>query len=72
MGSLSAGQTNTETGFTGGSTPNQTGGFTYFRNRWYDPRTGRFLTNPQIAPITPRSLSGSGRSGGTADSGPRS
>lgn len=36
------------TGFAGGSTPNQTGGFTYFRNRWYDPQTGRFLTQDPI------------------------
>ncbi len=48
VGNVSAGATNTETGFTGGSTPNQTGGFTYFRNRWYDPRTGRFLTQDPI------------------------
>jgi RHS repeat-associated protein len=38
----------TETGFTGASTPNQTGGFTYLRNRWYDPQTGRFLTQDPI------------------------
>jgi RHS repeat-associated protein len=40
--------TNAETGFTGASTPNQTGGFTYLRNRWYDPQTGRFLTQDPI------------------------
>jgi len=40
--------TNTQTGFTGASTPNQTGGFTYLRNRWYDPATGRFLTQDPI------------------------
>lgn len=39
---------NTETGFTGASTPNQTGGFTYLRNRWYDGQTGRFLTQDPI------------------------
>ena len=39
---------NTETGRTGASTPNQTGGFTYLRNRWYDPATGRFLTQDPI------------------------
>jgi RHS repeat-associated protein len=43
-----AGGTNTETGFTGASTPNSTGGFTYLRNRWYDPQTGRFLTQDPI------------------------
>ena len=43
-----AGSTNTETGFTGASTPNQTGGFTYLRNRWYDPQSGRFLTQDPI------------------------
>lgn len=35
-------------GFAGGSTPNPGGGFTYFRNRWYDPATGRFLTQDPI------------------------
>lgn len=44
----SGGSTNTETGFTGASTPNQTGGFAYLRNRWYDPATGRFLTQDPI------------------------
>ncbi len=44
----SGGSTNTETGFTGASTPNQTGGFVYLRNRWYDPQTGRFLTQDPI------------------------
>jgi RHS repeat-associated protein len=39
---------NPETGFTGASTPNQTGGFTYLRNRWYDPQSGRFLTQDPI------------------------
>ena len=38
----------TETGLTGASTPNQTGGFVYLRNRWYDPQTGRFLTQDPI------------------------
>jgi len=42
------GNVNTQTGFTGASTPNQTGGFTYLRNRWYDPATGRFLTQDPI------------------------
>jgi RHS repeat-associated protein len=41
-------QTNTQTGFTGASTPTATGGFTYLRNRWYDPATGRFLTQDPI------------------------
>jgi RHS repeat-associated protein len=44
----SGSSSNTETGFTGASTPNQTGGFTYLRNRWYDPATGRFLTQDPI------------------------
>jgi RHS repeat-associated protein len=44
----SGGATNTETGFTGASTPNATGGFVYLRNRWYDPQTGRFLTQDPI------------------------
>jgi RHS repeat-associated protein len=39
---------NTQTGFTGASTPTSTGGFTYLRNRWYDPATGRFLTQDPI------------------------
>ena len=39
---------NTEVGFAGASTPNQSGGFTYLRNRWYDPQTGRFLTQDPI------------------------
>ena len=45
----SEGSINTETGYTGGaSTPSQVGGFAYLRNRWYDPRTGRFLTQDPI------------------------
>lgn len=40
--------TNTETGFAGASTPNPTGGFTYLRNRWYDPASGRLLTQDPI------------------------
>ncbi len=47
-GSGAAGSTNTETGYTGASTPNQRSGFTYLRNRWYDPQTGRFLTQDPI------------------------
>jgi RHS repeat-associated protein len=42
------GSMNTETGFTGASTPNGSGGFVYLRNRWYDPQTGRFLTQDPI------------------------
>ncbi len=42
------GTISSETGFTGASTPNQTGGFVYLRNRWYDPQTGRFLTQDPI------------------------
>jgi len=42
------GTISSETGFTGASTPNQTGGFVYLRNRWYDPGTGRFLTQDPI------------------------
>ncbi len=40
--------TNTETSFTGASTPNAGGGFVYLRSRWYDPQTGRFLTQDPI------------------------
>ncbi len=39
---------NTETGFAGAATPNASGGFLYLRNRWYDPKTGRFLTQDPI------------------------
>jgi len=39
---------NSETGYTGASTPNATGGFVYLRNRWYDPQSGRFLTQDPI------------------------
>jgi RHS repeat-associated protein len=42
------GTVNPETGFGGATTPNQSGGFTYLRNRWYDPQTGRFLTQDPI------------------------
>jgi lysozyme len=42
------GSTNTGTGFTGASAPNASGGFVYMRNRWYDPQTGRFLTQDPI------------------------
>ncbi len=47
-GQAREGSTNTETGYTGASTPNGTGGFGYLRNRWYDPKTGRFLTQDPI------------------------
>jgi len=43
-----SGALHTETGFAGASTPNATGGFAYLRNRWYDPQTGRFLTQDPI------------------------
>jgi RHS repeat-associated protein len=39
---------NPEAGFAGASTPNASGGFVYLRNRWYDPQTGRFLTQDPI------------------------
>ncbi len=42
------GSYNVQAGFGGASTPNSTGGFTYLRNRWYDPTTGRFLTQDPI------------------------
>jgi hypothetical protein len=47
-------QTNTQTGYTGASSPTVTGGFTYLRNRWYDAATGRFLTQDLsfVAPFT--------------------
>ncbi len=35
-------------GYTGAGTPNARGGFVYLRNRWYDPTTGRFLTQDPI------------------------
>ena len=35
-------------GFAGAGTPNARGGFVYLRNRWYDPQTGRFLTQDPI------------------------
>jgi len=47
-GGASPGDLGTGTGFTGASTPNQNGGFVYLRNRWYDPNTGRFLTQDPI------------------------
>ncbi len=43
----SGNQVNTETGFSGASAPTG-GGFVYLRNRWYDPSTGRFLTQDPI------------------------
>jgi RHS repeat-associated protein len=42
------GGTNPQAGYTGASTPNAAGGFVYLRNRWYDPKTGRFLTQDPI------------------------
>jgi RHS repeat-associated protein len=39
---------NVGAGFAGASTPNAAGGFTYLRNRWYDPQTGRFLSQDPI------------------------
>jgi RHS repeat-associated protein len=47
-GTGGSGSTNPGTGFTGASSPNATGGFVYLRNRWYDPQTGRFLTQDPI------------------------
>jgi RHS repeat-associated protein len=47
-GAVTIGSLNTQTGYTGASTPTQSGGFTYLRNRWYDPKTGRFLTQDPI------------------------
>ena len=35
-------------GFTGAGDPTASGGYTYLRNRWYDPATGRFLTQDPI------------------------
>jgi RHS repeat-associated protein len=37
----------TGTGFTGAGTPSA-GGYVYLRNRWYDPQTGRFLSQDPI------------------------
>jgi RHS repeat-associated protein len=39
---------NVATGYTGASVPTGAGGYTYLRNRWYDPQTGRFLTQDPI------------------------
>jgi RHS repeat-associated protein len=47
-GADGAGTTNPEVGFAGASTGDPQGGFTYLRNRWYDPQTGRFLTQDPI------------------------
>jgi RHS repeat-associated protein len=44
----SGGTLNPEAGFAGASTPNASGGFVYLRNRWYDPQTGRFLTQDPV------------------------
>ncbi|MDZ4862278.1 MAG: RHS repeat-associated core domain-containing protein [Gemmatimonadota bacterium] len=35
-------------GFAGAGTPNARGGFVYLRNRWYDPTSGRFLTQDPL------------------------
>jgi RHS repeat-associated protein len=35
-------------GYSGAGTPNARGGFVYLRNRWYDPQSGRFLTQDPI------------------------
>jgi len=47
-GTTGSGGTNLDVGFAGASTPDPKGGFTYMRNRWYDPQTGRFLTQDPI------------------------
>jgi RHS repeat-associated protein len=48
-GTGGSGSTNAGTGFSGASSPNAGGGgFVYLRNRWYDPKTGRFLTQDPI------------------------
>lgn len=39
---------NVATGYAGASVPTGAGGYTYLRNRWYDPQTGRFLTQDPI------------------------
>src|SRR5690606_12868460 len=42
-------EASTGTGYTGASTPTAAGGgFVYLRHRWYDPNTGRFLTQDPI------------------------
>lgn len=42
------GSTSTNTGFSGAATTSSGSGFVYLRNRWYDPNTGRFLTQDPI------------------------
>jgi RHS repeat-associated protein len=42
-------ETHTGLGFTGAGTPTSAGGgYVYLRNRWYDPQTGRFLSQDPI------------------------
>jgi RHS repeat-associated protein len=42
------GSTHAGLGFTGAGTATPSGGYVYLRNRWYDPETGRFLSQDPI------------------------
>ena len=42
------GGTHAGLGFTGAGTATAAGGYVYLRNRWYDPKTGRFLSQDPI------------------------
>ncbi len=42
------GGTHAGLGFTGAGTATAAGGYVYLRNRWYDPQTGRFLSQDPI------------------------
>src|SRR5690606_9723955 len=47
-GTSAATNGHTGLGFTGAGAPNTSGGYVYLRNRWYDPATGRFLSQDPI------------------------
>src|SRR5690606_34332447 len=47
-GTSAATNGHTGLGFTGAGAPNTSGGYVYLRNRWYDPQTGRFLSQDPI------------------------
>ena len=43
-----SGDAHTGLGFAGAGAPTTSGGYVYMRNRWYDPQTGRFLSQDPI------------------------